>query len=346
MLSTLHDELVVIDGLQAQNPDWGRQVFEEMREGGVTAINATLSIWENARETLNNITRFHRQIREHSDIVSLALTTADIRRAKEENRTAMILGFQDTSPLEDDIDLIEIYWRLGIRIIQLTYNTQNAVGAGCWEVDDAGLSGFVGKEIVRELNDFGILVDVSHSSDRTVLDAIEVSRQPIAITHGNPHSFVGDEVELPRRNRSDDVLRALGESGGLIGLSIYPKIAPDGPACTPERWAEMVEYTAEMIGIDHLGFGTDLCQTSPRDYILWCRTGTWSRESAVPLSTSKFPGWIDSAAKTPSLTDALLGRGFSNEDVAKVMGGNFMRLLGETIDTPGLSQLAESGVAG
>lgn len=332
----LHEQLIVVDGLEAQNPGWEREYLEQLHAGGVTAVNATLSIWEGARETLNNIARFHRRLRDNADIARLALTTDDILAAKREGRTAYLIGFQDTSPLEDDVDLVEVYWRLGVRIVQLTYNTQNSVAAGCWEDDDLGLSAHVGRSVVRELNDFGILIDVSHSTDRTVLDAIEASEQPIAITHGNPRSFVGDGVELPRRNRGDDVLRALAESGGLIGLSTYPKIAPDGPACTVERWAEMVEYTAELIGIDHVGFGTDMCQSSPRDYILWCRTGRWSRESAVPLSTSRFPQWIDSAAKIPALTEGLLVRGFSEEDVRKVMGANFMRVLGATIDNPRL----------
>jgi microsomal dipeptidase-like Zn-dependent dipeptidase len=332
--SELHEQLIVIDGLQAQNPHWERPYLEDLRAGGVTAVNATLSIWEGSRETMNHIARFHRRIRENSDLLRLALTTEDIRAAKSERRTAILMGFQDTSPLEDDIDLVEIYWRLGIRIIQLTYNTQNSVGAGCWELDDPGLSSHIGRSFVRELNEFGILIDVSHSSNKTVLDTIETSAQPIAITHGNPHSFVGDDVELPRRNRSDEVLRELAQAGGVIGLSTYPKIAPDGPSCTIERWSEMVEYCAEMIGIDHVGFGTDFCQGSPRDYIMWCRTGSWSRESAVPLSTSTFPSWMSSAGDIPRFTQGLLDRGFSEEDVRKVMGGNFLRVLSQTIDQP------------
>jgi membrane dipeptidase len=332
----LHASSIVIDGLQAQAPGWEREYLEDMRAGGVTAVNATLSIWEGTRETLNHAAAWHRRARENSDIVMLARSTDDILQAKRDDKTAIIMGFQNTSPLEDDLDMVEVFYQLGVRIIQLTYNAQNSVAAGCWEPNDRGVSEFIGRNMIKEFNRFGILIDVSHCNNQTALDAIELSEQPIAITHGNPFSFVGGEVELPRRNRSDEVLKNLGASGGVIGLSPYPKIAPDGPKCTPERWAEMVEYTVDMIGIDHVGFGTDFCQASPREYILWCRTGRWSRESAIPLSQSVFPDWIKTSAKVPAFTEALVNRGFSDDQVKKVMGENFLRVLRETIDKPSL----------
>src|SRR5262249_32265621 len=127
-------------------------------------------------------------------------------------------------------------------------------------------------------------------------------------------------------------LKELAASGGVVGLSVYPKIAPDGARITLERWTEMVEYTVEMIGVDHVGVGTDI-YSLPREYILWCRTGKGSRSSAVPLSDIQMPDWMKDSAAFPVLTQGLVDRGFSGEDVRKIMGDNFLRLLAETVDT-------------
>jgi microsomal dipeptidase-like Zn-dependent dipeptidase len=327
----LHDDLIVIDGLQHHGQEPDRADLEALGAGGVTAVHTTVAIWERSEHAITNIAQWHRTIRENADIICLGLTTDDIRVAKATGKTAIILGFQNTAPIEDNLDLVDVFWRLGVRIIQLTYNTQNSVAAGCWEPDDRGLTAYVGRSVVRELNAFGILIDASHSTDQTVLDTIEVSAHPIAITHANPRSFVGDNVELPRRNRSDHVLKELAASGGIIGLSTYPKIAPDGKRVSLRRWVEMVEYTVEMIGVDHVGVGTDLYKL-PREYILWCRTGNWSRSSPIPLSSTEMPGWIKTPADMPVLTKGLLDRGFAHDDVRKIMGENFLRVLTNTLD--------------
>jgi membrane dipeptidase len=329
-VTEFHQELVVVDGLQSSK--WVEEDFAQIRAGGITAVNVTLAIWENAREALDNIAQWHRRIREFSSYLVLASSTDDIVAAKREDKTAILLGFQNTSPLEDDLDMAEIYWRLGIRIIQLTYNAQNSVATGCWEEESRGVSIAFGRNLIPELNQLGILIDLSHCTDQTVLDTVALSEKPVAITHGNPHSFVGDDVELPRRNRSDEAIREVAAGGGIIGLSMYPKIAPDGPLCTLERFCEMIDYTVEMIGIDHVGIGSDISSGRSREYTLWCRTGKWSRESPIPLSNSTYPKWMKSPADFPTITHGLLDRGMQPEDVRKIMGGNFVRVLSETID--------------
>lgn len=326
----LHRDLVVVDGLEYY--EWEDEHFELLRTGGVTCINATVAVWQNARETLNQLADWHRRIRTSSDRLLLALNSADVERAKETGRIAILLGFQNTDPLENDIDLVQVFYQLGIRIIQLTYNVQNSVGGGCWDEPDGGLSRNVGRTWVREMNDVGVLIDLSHSGDRTVLDTIAASERPVAITHGNPASFVGDAVELPRRNRSDDVLRELAAAGGVVGLSSYPKIAPDGARCTLERFCEMVQYTVDMIGIDHVGIGSDF-YTGHDETILHLRTGKWSRRSAIELSTERITqDWFENPADFPTLTAGLLEHGFEPEDVRKIMGGNFMRVFRDTLD--------------
>lgn len=326
----LHESLIIVDGL-AFNA-WEKRHFENLRAGGVTCINATVAIWEDARETLTNISQWYQWLREFSDYVVLARNSQDILKAKEHGKTAVLLGFQNTDPMEDDLNLIEIYRELGVRIVQLTYNTQNSIASGCWEENDSGLSTHVGKNFVRELNEFGMLIDLSHCSEKTVRDAAEVSTRPVAITHGNPHSFVGDNVELARRNRSDDTLRLIAEQGGIVGLSMYPKIAPDGNDCTLEKYCEMAAYTVDLIGIDAVSVATDHCDGHSREKFLWFRQGLWSRESAIPLTTAVFPDWMKDSSNFPNITEGLMKQGFNDEDVRKIMGGNFMRVLEGTID--------------
>jgi membrane dipeptidase len=335
----LHDDLIVIDGLEFH--DWSQTGWvEPLRKGGVTCINATLSVWENARETMNHIALLHRRVRESSGLLMIANRTEDILAAKRDGKTAILLGFENTNPLEDDLDLVEVFWRLGVRRIQLAYNARNSIGAGCWEDNGAGLSAHAGRNFVREFNQFGILIDVSHCNDRTVLDTVGASEQPIAITHGNPYSFVGDAVELPKRNRGDDALREVARSGGIVGLSVYAKIAPDGPQCTLQKFCEMVAYTVDLIGLDHVGIGTDLSLGFTQEFLLWCRTGRWSRKSAVPLSTSTYPPWISTPAGIRNITRGLVDKGFDREEVRKVMGGNFLRVLQHTIDRPEIATSA------
>jgi membrane dipeptidase len=331
---SFHDGLIIVDGLEAS--DFKREHFLQMKAGGITCFNATLAIWENAREAMGHISEWYRLFRENADLLTMVTSSDDVVNAKHEGKVAVLLGFQNTSPLEDDLDMAEIYWRLGIRVIQLTYNAQNSVATGCWEDAGRGLSSTFGVNLVRELNQFGILIDLSHCTDQTVLDTAEISEQPIAITHGNPHSFVGDDVELPKRNRSDDAVRSVARTGGIIGLSMYPKIAPDGPQCTLARFCEMVEYTANMVGIDHVGLGSDVSEGRSREYTLWCRTGKWSRQSAIPLSHSKYPDWMQGPEDFPNITNGLLDHGFDRADVEKIMGGNFLRVLRETIDKPAM----------
>lgn len=137
-MSRLHEESVVVDGLQINN--WSREVLEELRSGGISGVNATCAVWEGPDETLRSVADWYRLAREHADLVTLGTTADDIRKAKEEGRVAVLLGFQNTSPFGDDFRLVEVFARLGVRIAQLTYNIQNLVGGSCYEPEDSGLT--------------------------------------------------------------------------------------------------------------------------------------------------------------------------------------------------------------
>lgn len=323
-----YEKPLIVDCLQYSKPERAR--FEEWRDGGVGCVHVTLAIWEDARETLSVIGQWNRLLEDNADLIALATTAEEVERIAATGRTAVIYGFQDTSPFEDDIELVEVFHQLGVRIAQLTYNVQNRVAAGCWEPDELGVSRFFGRNVIAEMNRVGMIVDVSHCTERTCFDALEFSARPIAVTHANPQEFVGTDIELNRRNKSTDFIRKLAESGGVIGLSNYPKIMKDGSDCTLETFLDMMVWTVDLVGVDAVGFGTDFYDGWPESQIKWWRAGRWARESAVPIKGfSAWPGWFQSPRDFPTVIDGLAKRGFSPEEIAKIAGGNWLRLFGE-----------------
>ncbi|MFE0424465.1 dipeptidase [Streptomyces sp. NPDC058953] len=316
---------MLVDALQFVKPS--RERFEEWHAAGITAIHATLAIWEDSTETMREVGRWQRLLAEHSDLLCEGRTADDIRRAETEGRTAVVLGFQNSSPFEDDLDLVGAFHRAGVRIAQLTYNTQNSAGAGCWEGEDAGLSRTYGLNLIREMNQVGMVVDISHCNERTSLEAIEASERPVAVTHANPRAFVGEDVELAIRNKSDTVLKKAAESGGVVGLSMYPRIAPDGVDCTVDRFCDMVAYTVELIGVEHVGLGSDYYAGQGDEELHWWRQGRWSRTPMVPISGPvEFPGWYAAGKGYDAVRRRLLERGFTAADVERISGGNWVDL--------------------
>lgn len=314
-----------IDALQFSK--WSRERLLEWRKGGLDVVHVTLATWETARETLAIAGEWERLFKENKDLILQVRSTSDIHRAKSEGLTGVIFGFQNTSPFEDDLDLINGFYSAGVRIAQLTYNIQNSVGSGCLEPSDSGLSGHYGVNLVREMNRAGMLIDLSHCGDRTCLDAIEASEAPVAITHANPYEYVGDTVELAERNRSTEVINELISAGGVLGLSMYPKLAPGGSNGTIRDFCEMVAWSAERFGAENLGIGTDLYLGHGRESVLWWRTGRWGREPIRPFTGMPvFPSWMSSPEKFSTLAPALLEIGFSEKEVDGILGDNWVRL--------------------
>lgn len=313
----------VIDALQFS--DWSRRHLEELRQGGLTAVHVTVAYHGLARETLSGIAAWNRRFREHGDLVRPVRSAADIAAARREGRVGIILGAQNCSPIEDDVALVEIMHDAGLRIMQLTYNNISLCGGGCYDIDDPGLTRF-GREVVAEMNRLGMVVDLSHSGERTTLETIDAAGRPVAVTHANPRFF----LETPR-NKSEAVLRALAAGGGMLGLSLYARHLPGGPACTIDAYARMVARTVEIMGIDHVGIGSDMCRGLDGAAIDWMRNGRWrrvgedEREALRRDGWPPQPDWFRSPADMPRLAAALAGVGFRPEEVDRIMGGNWMR---------------------
>ncbi|MEM9639636.1 MAG: membrane dipeptidase [Pseudomonadota bacterium] len=318
----------VIDNLQYAQ--FSPRIFEEMREGGVDAVHVTIAYHESFREMVLNLERWNRWFEDHPELIFKGTTGADVVRAQESGRTAIFFGFQNPSPIEDDIGLVEICHQLGIRFMQLTYNNQSLLATGCYEKEDTGLTR-MGKQVVTEMNRVGMVVDMSHSAERSTLEAIDHSSRPIAITHANPHWW-----HAALRNKSDRVLSALTEAGGMLGFSIYPHHLAGGSACTLEAFCAMIAEAARRYGAEHLGLGSDLCQDQPDSVVEWMRVGRWSKVidygegSAQNAGFPPMPEWFTGNLDFSKIRKGLLDQGLSRSEVDGLMGGNWHRFYSES----------------
>ncbi|WP_319799722.1 membrane dipeptidase [Microvirga rosea] len=315
---------MLIDGLQCGH--FTRDVFIDLKKGGFTCVTPTLGFWEGAIESLDAITQWRELERSSSDLILIAKNVADIQRAHETGRVAVLLGFQNTNLFEDRIAFVELFADLGVRVVQLTYNNQNELGGSCYEENDSGLARF-GREVVREMNRTGILIDLSHVGDRTTLDVIRFSERPVAITHANAASIFPH-----KRNKSDAVLRALKDNGGVIGCATYRNITPEEACASVKGWCEMVARTVDIAGIDHVAIGTDEGHNTTQADLDWMRKGRWTRRVQYGAGSEARPGkvakpqWLSSPGELGVLHDGLAAVGFHAEEVQKITSGNWMRV--------------------
>ena len=313
---------MLIDNLQYCN--WSPKIFRQWRDGGLDAVHVTIAYHEMFRETVLNMEQWNRWFEDYADLIMPAGSAEDVEFAKANGKTAVIFGFQNPSPMEDDIGLIEILHKLGARFMQLTYNNQSLLATGCYEPDDTGLTR-MGREVVEEMNRVGLVVDMSHSAEISTLQAIEYSSRPIVISHANPSFW-----HPARRNKSNTVLKALAETGGMIGFSLYPHHLDGGTDCTLEGFCQMIADTAELMGIDHIGFGSDLCQDQPDSVVEWMRVGRWTKKidygegSAQNAGFPPMPSWFQDNRDWGNILKGLAEVGFSDDDIAKIAGKNWL----------------------
>ena len=334
---------IVVDGLTM--PTLDRQWFEEWREARLGCVNMTVSVWENAHETLALLARWRELIRANQDLVAVADTVQGIERIAASGRTAIVFGFQNTAPVEHNLDLFGTFRELGVCIMQLTYNLQNYIGCGYWEEKDTGISSRFGRKAIAEMNDVGILIDLSHCGERTTLEAIEVSAKPVAITHANPREYVGSPVYGAGRLKTTEAIKALAKKGGVLGLTPNRNMTPKGAATTLAEFGDMVLWTIDRIGIDAVALGTDYCPGHPKSVRTWWRYARWSRESAPAEQMQVAPhegwsSWMTTQAGLNNVADELARRGIDEASLDKIMGGNWLRLFGQTFE-PAADRIAQ-----
>ncbi len=321
--NAVHDEAILIDGLNICA--WDRRIFEEYRQGGVTAVSCTTAVWENFRASMDNVGQWLRWYDDFADLIMPVHTAADILRAKELGKTGIILSWQNTSPLEDRLDYVRLFKALGVGIMQLTYNTQNYAGSGYQEAKDSGLTGW-GDELLDEMAAAGVVCDLSHVGDRTSADVIARTKRPVAFTHVLPRAL----FDRPR-NKPDDLMQGVAGTGGVVGLSLFAPGMKNGNDSTLADYVEAIDHVVDLVGEDHVAIGTDFSLGHPRPgpFLEWCNLDKGRARKLTDFGSKpvKKPAGLERIRDFPNLTRALLQAGYSKERILKIYGGNWMRVL-------------------
>ena len=310
-----------IDNLQYSN--WSKEIFQINNEAKLDAVHVTIAYHEDFDEVKKNVATWNKYFQDYKDLIFLGKTFQDIEKAHQEKKTAIFFGFQNCSPIEDDIGLVEAVHKMGARFMQLTYNNQSLLATGCYEKNDSGVTR-MGKEVIKEMNRVGVVVDMSHSAEKSTFDAIELSSKPIVITHANPSFWFA-----AKRNKSNGLLKVLADSGGILGLSLYPHHLKDESNCTLESFCVMAAKTSEIMGVKHIGIGSDLCLNQPNSVVEWMRNGTWTKTKDYGEGSSsnphfpKQPKWFEDARGFKNLEQGLKKVGFQETEVNDILGNNW-----------------------
>ena len=309
-----------IDNLQYCN--WSKEIFEINREANLDAVHATICYHEDYDELQINIELWKKYFENYSSLIFQGFNSKDIERAKQENKTAIFFGLQNCSPIEDNIEYVEVLKQQGVLFMQLTYNNQSLLATGCYEEKDAGITR-MGREVIKEMNRVKMIIDMSHSAELSTLEAIEISQEPIVVSHANP-SFWHKGL----RNKSDTILKELNNSGGMIGFSIYPHHLKGASECTLDSFCEMVAETTKKISVKQIGIGSDLCIRHPDSIVEWMRNGTWTKTKDFGEGSSNNPGfppqpsWFEDARGFSNLERGLRKVGFNEEETRDILGNN------------------------
>ncbi len=310
-----------VDNLQYCN--WSREIFEINNQAKLDAVHATICYHEDFDELQENIENWNIFFQKNSDLIFQGKKSQDIKKAKSEDKTAIFFGLQNCSPIEDNIHYVEVLKNSGVLFMQLTYNNQSLLATGCYESRDSGVTR-MGREVIKEMNRVGMIVDMSHSAELSTLEAIEISQRPIVVSHANPLFW-----HKGLRNKSDNVLKALNDSGGMIGFSLYPHHLKDSTNCTLESFCEMIAETTKRISVKQIGIGSDLCIRHPDSIVDWMRNGTWTKTKDFgegSVNNAGFPpqpSWFEDARGFDNLEQGLLKVGFSEEETHDILGNNW-----------------------
>ena len=335
--ATLYQRAIVIDALAnpgSMNVSWpprgplSQKQRDAIASSGITAINVTVSA--DFEGSLRNIALWQGETDLYPTLLSIVRRHSDIEKAKRDKTLGLILGFQNTDMIDRDISRVDMFYRLGIRIIQLTYNDRNLVGDGCLEPGNAGLSAF-GRQVVERMNALGIAVDLSHCGTQTTADGIAASTKPPLITHSGCR-----EVYRHPRSKEDRELKAMAAKGGVVGIYFMPFIGPGPGAPTTEMLMRQIDHAIKVCGVDHVGIGSDL-STTPID-----ETAEYLREhksfvdgrvkrgiSAPDEMRPLFIPELNHSRRLEGVVRGLRQRNYATDVIEKIIGGNFHRVFKE-----------------
>ncbi len=312
----------------------GDEGFAEIAKSGLAMLSITLGPAGTPTFTheaaVRDLAVWHGHFAKYRDKLVHVSRADDILRAKREGKFAVMLNFQNATHLSRDIRNVDFFYNLGVRQIQLTYNEQNALGAGCTERGDSGLSDF-GIEVVHRMNDLGMIVDLSHCGVQTTLDAIEVSKKPVIVTHSNCRALNNN-----MRCKTDEQIKKLVAKGGMMGITTVNFFVSHKPRATLDDYVAHIEHVVKLVGVDHVGIGSDSSvggwrQSFPTEKAFWDFHGQFKYKAGADVRWPPFIEEIDVPEKFHVIRRRLIERGFSASDTAKILGGNFLRIYREIL---------------
>lgn len=311
MLSLLTLDWPKLYGWQDAPSTFGEAEYLRMRRSGVTVFHPAVDP-QNARPreaALRWTKRWNNLLGAHPSWFQRVDGPADLTRVRDEKKIGILVGFQNSDHFQT-VEDVALFHSLGQRVSQLTYNACNRLGAGCQETRDTGLTEY-GAQIVQEMNRLGMVVDVSHCSDRTTLQAIEISRQPVLVTHSNCRALVAHP-----RCKSDAVIRQVAARGGVMGITVIPAFVKQGQPAHVEDVLAHFDHVTRLVGVEHVGLGSDA-----------------DLDAIDPRTNRTRPRYVirglRHARRTFDITEGLLRRGYRDQQIELILGGNFRRALNE-----------------
>ena len=302
-----------------------KQILERYYNNKFNFVSLSVGVERmNTEQTIKYIKKVKSDIQKNKNYI-YSDSVKSIKHAKKRNKLSLSFHFQGSEMLGGKVTNVKLFYDLGIRHMLLAKDYRSKAADGCFEPSNAGLS-LYGRSLIKEMNRVGMVVDMSHSAEKSTFDAIEISEKPIAITHANP-SFWHDA----KRNKSNKLLKILSQSGGMIGLSLYPHHLKDGTNCTLNSFCEMVAKTADIIDVKNIGIGSDLCLYQPDKVVEWMRNGTWTKSTNFGEGSKKIPGfpkqpeWFLDARGFKHLEIGLKKVGFNEVEINGVLGNNWYK---------------------
>jgi len=304
-------------------PLWNRATFEEMRAGGLTAVNLVCSIWEDFDASMRSMARLKQCVRDNGDLAYIVRTADDFDAPENLNRTGIILGWQNASGFDDYLPFVDVCAELGLRIVQPAFLTANSAGSGCYESVDRGLTDF-GGELVARLNRCGIAIDIAHLGRETARQVVRASSKPVFYAQSAPRALK-DNV----RNKSDADMRLVAEHGGVVAVAALPHYLPSGTESTVEDMGRAIAYVIDVVGEDAVAIGSDLTPDQPPAFYQYVSHDKGSGRRLIDYSVAPTLPGMQRFSDYPRLIQVLERAGHAAGRIEKIMGGNLQRYFGQ-----------------
>jgi len=301
--------------------DFTRKELLAVKASGIDVFHPAIGLG-NYEEAIIHMSRYNGLIAEHSDILARVDSATDLKELKKSGKIGIILGLQNSDHFRV-VDDVKLFHQMGQRISQLTYNSQNRIASGSTDRIDGGISSY-GEQIVKAMNKVGMAVDVSHCGDQTTLDAFELSKQPVLITHSNVRALTKGHP----RCKTDEAIQKMAKSGGVMGITAVRNFVTATEPTTIESFVDHIDHVVKITGIEHVGIGTDAdlkgYDALPSEAYKVLRGGY--KKSYGFRDKLDIEG-LDHPKKIFDLTEALIRRGYSDDNIRSILGGNFKRVL-------------------